>query len=158
MDSRSQYYESWDARARSAVAVAETEDAKEKEAADAALALDRTPLSMAQKVDAEAHAALKEAKKKWTARDAQEQAEKYIATDSIDTDKQVIVIKSQSHRSQERNREDALSRLQTMVKAAGVLPKKRRPTKPTKGSKRRRLDSKNKRSQIKSSHKKVDLE
>ena len=70
----------------------------------------------------------------------------------------VIVIKSQSQRAQERNREDALSRLQTMVKAAGVLPKKRRPTKPTKGSKRRRLDSKNKRSQIKSSRKKVDLE
>lgn len=70
----------------------------------------------------------------------------------------VIVIKSQSHRSQERNREDALSRLQAMVKAVGVLPKKRRPTKPTKGSKRRRLEGKAKRSQLKSSRKKVDLE
>ncbi len=70
----------------------------------------------------------------------------------------VIVIKSQSHRSQERNREDALNRLQAMVKAAGVLPKKRRPTKPSKGAKRRRLEGKAKRSQIKSSRKKVDLE
>ncbi|MEL6938676.1 MAG: alternative ribosome rescue aminoacyl-tRNA hydrolase ArfB [Cyanobacteria bacterium J06598_1] len=70
----------------------------------------------------------------------------------------VIVIKSQQHRSQERNREDALSRLQQMVKAAGVLPKKRRPTKPSKGAKRRRLEGKAKRSQLKSLRKKVDLE
>lgn len=70
----------------------------------------------------------------------------------------VIVIKSQEHRTQERNREEALSRLQEMVKAAGVLPKRRRPTKPTKGSKRRRLESKKRRSQLKASRKKVRLE
>ncbi|MEM9944750.1 MAG: alternative ribosome rescue aminoacyl-tRNA hydrolase ArfB [Cyanobacteria bacterium P01_D01_bin.36] len=70
----------------------------------------------------------------------------------------VIVIKSQQHRSQERNREEALSRLKMLVKSAGVLPKKRRPTKPSKGAKRRRLESKAKRSQIKSLRKKVDLE
>ncbi|MEO1620985.1 MAG: alternative ribosome rescue aminoacyl-tRNA hydrolase ArfB [Cyanobacteria bacterium J06632_3] len=70
----------------------------------------------------------------------------------------VIVIKAQQHRSQERNREEALSRLQAMVKAAGVLPKKRRPTKPSKGAKRRRLERKARRSQIKSLRKKVDLE
>lgn len=70
----------------------------------------------------------------------------------------VIVLKSQQHRSQERNREEALSRLKEMVKAAGVLPKKRRPTKPTKGSKRRRLEGKARRSQIKSLRKKVDLD
>lgn len=70
----------------------------------------------------------------------------------------VIVIKSQQHRSQERNREDALTRLQQMVRAVSVLPKKRRPTRPTKGSQRRRLESKTKRSQLKSSRKKVDLE
>lgn len=70
----------------------------------------------------------------------------------------VIVIKSQQHRSQERNREEALSRLQEMVKAVAVLPKKRRPTKPTKGSKRRRLEGKKKRSQLKSSRKNVDME
>ncbi|MGD1900608.1 MAG: alternative ribosome rescue aminoacyl-tRNA hydrolase ArfB [Phormidesmis sp.] len=70
----------------------------------------------------------------------------------------VIVIKSQQHRSQERNREEALNRLQQMVKAAGVLTKKRRPTKPSKGAKRKRLENKAKRSQIKSLRKKVDLD
>ena len=70
----------------------------------------------------------------------------------------VIVIKSQQHRSQERNREAALTRLQQMVKAVAVLPRKRRVTKPTKGSQRRRLESKAKRSQLKSLRKKVDLE
>lgn len=70
----------------------------------------------------------------------------------------VIVIKSQQHRSQERNREEALARLQQMVQAVTVLPKKRRPTRPTKGSQRRRLESKTKRSQLKSLRKKVDLE
>lgn len=68
----------------------------------------------------------------------------------------VIVIKSQQHRSQERNREEALARLQQMVQAVTVLPKKRRPTRPTKGSQRRRLESKTKRSQLKSLRKKVD--
>ena len=70
----------------------------------------------------------------------------------------VIVLKSQSHRSQERNREEALSRLQEMIKAVAVLPKKRRPTKPTKGAKRRRLEGKKQRSQIKSSRKNVEME
>lgn len=70
----------------------------------------------------------------------------------------VIVIKSQQHRSQERNREEALSRLQQMVQAVNVLPKKRRPTRPTKGSQRRRLENKTQRSQLKSLRKKVDLE
>ena len=70
----------------------------------------------------------------------------------------VIVIKSQQHRSQERNREAALARLQQMIKAVAVLPKKRRVTKPTKGSQRRRLEGKAKRSQLKSLRKKVDLE
>ncbi|MGB3767640.1 MAG: alternative ribosome rescue aminoacyl-tRNA hydrolase ArfB [Phormidesmis sp.] len=66
----------------------------------------------------------------------------------------VIVIKSQQHRSQERNREAALERLKQMVKAVAILPKKRRTTRPTKASKRRRLDGKAKRSQLKSSRKK----
>ncbi|NJM96566.1 MAG: aminoacyl-tRNA hydrolase [Phormidesmis sp. RL_2_1] len=69
----------------------------------------------------------------------------------------VIVIKAQQHRSQARNREEALSRLQQMVKAMAVLPKKRRLTKPTKGSNRRRLEYKTKRSQLKSLRKRVDL-
>jgi ribosome-associated protein len=71
----------------------------------------------------------------------------------------VIVIKSQQHRSQERNREEALSRLQEIIKAVTVLPKKRLKTKPSKGAKQRRLDGKAMRSQIKSLRKSVnDLE
>jgi len=70
----------------------------------------------------------------------------------------VIVIKSQQHRSQERNREEALKRLKDMIKAVSVVPKKRRPTKPSKGANRRRLEGKAKRSQIKSLRKKVDLD
>lgn len=70
----------------------------------------------------------------------------------------VVVIKSQQHRSQERNREAAIARLQQMIKAVTVLPKKRRVTKPTKGSQRRRLEGKAKRSQLKSLRKKVNPE
>ena len=70
----------------------------------------------------------------------------------------VIIIKSQQHRSQERNREEALSRLQQMVKAVAVMPKRRRPTKPSQAANRRRLEGKTKRSQLKSLRKKVDLD
>ena len=69
-----------------------------------------------------------------------------------------IVIKSQQYRSQERNREAALERLKQIIKAAVTLPKKRRPTKPTKASKRRRLEGKARRSQVKVSRRKVDLD
>lgn len=54
----------------------------------------------------------------------------------------VIVIKCQRFRTQEKNREDALVRLQELIKTVAVVQKKRRPTKPTKASKTRRLDSK----------------
>ena len=63
----------------------------------------------------------------------------------------VIVIIAQTHRSQERNRADALDRLVEMIReAAKPPPPKRRPTKPTKGSKERRLESKGRRSETKS--------
>ena len=62
----------------------------------------------------------------------------------------VIVIKAQQHRSLEQNRAEALARLHHLVTAAAHVPKKRRPTKPTFSSKRKRLDSKNRRSKIKS--------
>lgn len=68
----------------------------------------------------------------------------------------VIVIKAQEHRSQEQNREEALSRLQDLIKSAFVLPKKRKPSKPTRSSQRRRLDSKAKRGQIKVMRGKVE--
>lgn len=61
----------------------------------------------------------------------------------------VIVIKAQEHRSQEQNREDALKRLQEVIKGAIVLPKPRKPSKPSRSSQRKRLDSKTKRGHIK---------
>ena len=54
----------------------------------------------------------------------------------------IIVIKAQRYRSQDRNRDDALSRLQELVDGAAVVPRTRRPTKPTRNSQRRRVDSK----------------
>jgi ribosome-associated protein len=62
----------------------------------------------------------------------------------------VIVITAQEHRSQNRNREEALARLLELIRQAAVRPKVRRPTKPTKASKERRLASKEKRSSVKS--------
>lgn len=53
-----------------------------------------------------------------------------------------IVISAHRHRSQERNRADALERLAELIRSAREKPKLRRPTKPTAGSKRRRLDGK----------------
>ena len=58
----------------------------------------------------------------------------------------IVVIKSQQHRSQEQNRDEALERLVELVKSVNVVQKKRVPTKPTKGSVGRRLDSKKKQS------------
>jgi ribosome-associated protein len=54
----------------------------------------------------------------------------------------VLVITAQRHRTQERNRQDALDRLIELIRAAAVVPKPRRPTRPTKASRQRRLDSK----------------
>ncbi|EDX85165.1 hypothetical protein S7335_2864 [Synechococcus sp. PCC 7335] len=70
----------------------------------------------------------------------------------------VIVIKSQEHRTQARNKEEALMRLQQMVKSVAILPKTRRVTKPSRNAKRRRLENKARRSQLKVSRKKVDLD
>jgi len=61
----------------------------------------------------------------------------------------VIVIKAQQYRTQEKNREAALSRLQELIQSVTVVQKVRRATKPTKGSQRRRLEGKAKRSQVK---------
>lgn len=61
----------------------------------------------------------------------------------------LLIIKAQEHRTQERNRAAALGRLQDLVRAAAVVQKKRIATKPTKGSRRRRLDAKGRRSTIK---------
>ena len=67
----------------------------------------------------------------------------------------VIVIKAQQHRTREKNREDALRRLRELIIRAAVVQKSRRPTKPTRGSQKRRVDSKVKRGRIKSLRGKV---
>jgi ribosome-associated protein len=61
----------------------------------------------------------------------------------------VLVITAQRHRTQERNRDDALARLIELVRAAAVRPTPRRPTRPTLGSKVRRLEGKKRRGGIK---------
>ncbi len=61
----------------------------------------------------------------------------------------VIVIKAQQHRSQEKNREEALRRLQQLIKSVAISPKKRRPTRRTRSSQEKRLDSKIKRGKTK---------
>ena len=71
------------------------------------------------------------------------------------TQQGVVIIKAQEYRSQEHNRESALRRLQDLIKSAVVIPKKRKPSKPTRSSQRKRLDSKSKRGQIKVSRGKV---
>lgn len=67
----------------------------------------------------------------------------------------VIVIKAQEHRTQDKNREEALKRLKALIKSAVVLPKKRKPTKPTRSSQKKRLEQKNKHSQVKSNRKQI---
>jgi ribosome-associated protein len=62
----------------------------------------------------------------------------------------IVVIKAQQHRSLEMNRDDALRRLHELVAAAAFVPKKRRPTRPTRASKERRIEGKKRRSHIKS--------
>lgn len=61
----------------------------------------------------------------------------------------VIVIKAQEYRSQEQNRESALKRLQDLLKSAVVVPKKRKSSIPTRSARRKRLDSKSRRGQVK---------
>jgi ribosome-associated protein len=68
----------------------------------------------------------------------------------------VIVIKAQATRSQEQNREEALARLQAIVKSVAVTQKTRRPTKPSKGSKLKRVDGKTKRGLLKNLRTKID--
>jgi ribosome-associated protein len=61
----------------------------------------------------------------------------------------VLVIKAQQHRSLERNREEALARLHELVARAAHVPKARRPTRPTRASRKRRLESKQRRGEVK---------
>jgi len=61
----------------------------------------------------------------------------------------VIVIKAQNHRTQERNRSEAIDRLREMILEATKVRRKRIPTRPSRAAKERRLDSKKKRSEVK---------
>ena len=67
----------------------------------------------------------------------------------------VVIIKAQRTRSQDMNRADALLRLQELVDAVATPPRARRATKPTYGSKQRRLEGKSQRAQVKASRGKV---
>lgn len=61
----------------------------------------------------------------------------------------IITIKAQQHRTQERNREDALKRLCLLIQSVAIPRKKRRATKPTKGSQTRRIESKKRQGRLK---------
>jgi ribosome-associated protein len=70
----------------------------------------------------------------------------------------VVVIKAQQHRSQEMNRAEAMARLQEIVDRASVVPKTRRPTKPSRSAKKKRLEGKIRRGRIKQLRGKVNPE
>lgn len=67
----------------------------------------------------------------------------------------VLVIKAQAHRSQDMNRAEALGRLQELVDSVAQPPRRRRPTRPTAGSKKRRLEGKSQRAEVKQLRAKV---
>lgn len=67
----------------------------------------------------------------------------------------VVVIKSQEHRTQEKNREAALARLDALIRSVAVTPRARIATRPTHASKERRLEHKARRSDVKSGRGKV---
>ena len=67
----------------------------------------------------------------------------------------VVVIKAQRFRTQEQNQKDAYQRLRELLAKVFAVVKKRKPTKPTKGAKIRRVDSKTKRGQIKANRRRV---
>ncbi len=68
----------------------------------------------------------------------------------------ILIIKAQSHRTQEKNKQDALDRLGDLLTEAGKLQKARRPTRPSKSSQIKRVDSKVKSGRTKALRKKVD--
>jgi len=70
----------------------------------------------------------------------------------------VIIIKAQQYRTQEKNRDEALHRLAELIRSAVVIKKKRRPTRPTKSSQQKRMDSKTKRGRTKGLRRKVGYE
>jgi ribosome-associated protein len=78
-----------------------------------------------------------------------------VLRDSRITSDGVIVIKAQRYRTQEKNREDALQRLVALIRSVAVTRKARKPTKPTRSSQQKRLESKTRHSKQKSLRGKV---
>lgn len=74
------------------------------------------------------------------------------------TQEGAVIIRAEAHRSQARNREDALERLKALIEQATHRPKRRIPTKPTKGSQRRRMDAKTRRGAVKALRGKPEAE
>lgn len=68
----------------------------------------------------------------------------------------LVIIKAQTHRSLEKNRADALERLQALIDSVSMPVRVRRPSKPTRGSVLRRLESKTRRSQVKANRRASD--
>lgn len=68
----------------------------------------------------------------------------------------VVVIKAQNHRTQEKNREEALRRLQSLIASAAVPRRKRRPTRPSAAAREKRIESKLKRGRLKAARRRVD--
>jgi len=68
----------------------------------------------------------------------------------------IVIIKAQNYRSQEKNRDEALSRLQELVRSVAVTRKRRKPTKPSRASQQKRLDSKTRHGRLKSQRGKID--
>jgi ribosome-associated protein len=71
------------------------------------------------------------------------------------SDEGVIVIKAQAYRSLEKNREEALARLRAVIDAAAEIPRTRRPTRPTATAKRKRVETKVQRGQVKALRRRV---
>lgn len=67
----------------------------------------------------------------------------------------VLIIKAQNYRSQDKNRAEALQRLQALIVRALHVPKKRKPTKPGKNARKKRLDHKTKHGKLKSLRRKI---
>ncbi|MEJ2054390.1 MAG: aminoacyl-tRNA hydrolase, partial [Calditrichaceae bacterium] len=70
----------------------------------------------------------------------------------------ILTIKAQQHRSQKKNKDNALARLQGLVRRVLSVPKSRIPTKPTKSSQVKRIENKKKRGELKKLRRRIDFE
>ncbi len=73
------------------------------------------------------------------------------------TDEGLLLVKSQTERSQLGNKEQVIKKINKLIAQALIQPKKRKPTKPSKAAKQKRINSKKKKGEIKSNRKKVDF-